>query len=135
LTAATGYRACKEAGVELRTAEYAGADPLGFVLSSNLNRRHLDESQRAMVAEKLATMTEGGDHCSNLSSGKVSQAQAAEKLNVSRTSVQAAKVVRESSSPELVRRVEQGEVSVSVSVRLCDIVVPAVARLTRWTRC
>ena len=47
-------RACGIAGVEPRFAELPdGQDPLQFVLDHNLHRRHLNESQRAMVGERL----------------------------------------------------------------------------------
>ena len=41
------YRACSVAGVEPLSVEFDGADPVAFVLSMNLSRRHLTPSQRA----------------------------------------------------------------------------------------
>lgn len=41
------YRACLAAGAEPRVIDFDGADPVTFVLSMNLTRRHLTASQRA----------------------------------------------------------------------------------------
>jgi ParB-like chromosome segregation protein Spo0J len=54
------WRACEKAGVKATTTDYRGNDPLGYVLSLNLNRRHLTPTQRAIVAENIVTTTHGG---------------------------------------------------------------------------
>ncbi len=88
------YRAGIEAGVAIRTEEFSGADPLAFVISANLRRRHLNESQRAMIAAKLETMKHGGprrgDQGANLHLGRD---KAAGMLNVSKRSVASAAAV------------------------------------------
>ena len=53
------YLACLEADVEPHFRTYEGDNPTAFVVSLNLRRRHLDESQRAMVASRLATLGDG----------------------------------------------------------------------------
>jgi hypothetical protein len=47
-------RACEQLGKEPNIRTFTGPDPVGFILSVNLHRRHLDTSQRAMVAASLA---------------------------------------------------------------------------------
>ena len=59
-----------------------------LVVSLNLTRRHLDTSQRAMVAAKLANMQKGRPSKTTENSVvSISQPEAANLLNVSRESV------------------------------------------------
>jgi hypothetical protein len=41
------YRACLQLGIKAQQFTFGGIDPVGFVLSHNLHRRHLTPSQRA----------------------------------------------------------------------------------------
>src|SRR5215831_6333986 len=106
------YRACEEAGVEPTFTVYSGDDPVAYVVSLNLRRRHLSESQRAMVAAKLATLQDGqrADLVEGLPIGRAS-----EMLNVGERSVARAREVQEHGTPELVHAVEQGAISVSAA--------------------
>ena len=47
------YAACLEIGIEPQTVEYDGEDPVAFVTSANLHRRHLTQAQKAEVVDKL----------------------------------------------------------------------------------
>lgn len=114
------YQACCELGIAATFVEFAGADPLEFVLARNLHRRHLDESQRALVAGRIATMRQGARTDLAQICAK-SQAEAAERLGVSRRSVQSAAAVLGAGIPELQRAIERREASVSAAA--------AVARL------
>jgi hypothetical protein len=85
------YRACQDAGVDTRFEMYDGDDPLAYVVSLNLKRRHLSESQRAMVAAKIANLGRGANqHTEGLPIGRSSRL-----LNVSERSVARAAVVRD----------------------------------------
>jgi N6-adenosine-specific RNA methylase IME4/ParB-like chromosome segregation protein Spo0J len=106
------HRACKEANVEPRFRTHKGADAVAFVISLNLHRRHLNESQRAMSAARLADMPQGAR--TDLSkNGATSQADAAALLNVSRHSVQNATKVLADGAIEVVAAVDSGTVTVT----------------------
>jgi len=105
-------RACEAAGVEPRFRTYEGDDPLAFVLSLNLLRRHLDESQTAMVAARMANL-EPGRPSEKAQICAVSQGEAAERTRVSRRTVQHATKVLLGGAEELVAAVDQGLVAVS----------------------
>jgi hypothetical protein len=47
------FKACQELDIEPITQEYSGSDPLDFVIAENINRRHLTESQRALLATEM----------------------------------------------------------------------------------
>lgn len=116
------YMAARQLGIEYPRVEYQGDDPLGFVISHNLKRRHLTESQRAMVAAKLAKVPHGGDRRSDQAENLplVSQEMAARQLNVSDRSIRTAKQVAEQGTPELAKAVEEGKVSVSAAASIVD---------------
>ena len=117
------YLACIEADVPIRTETYDGSDPLGFVHSANLLRRHLNESQRAMAAAKCANLQRGGYRRSNETANLRfhSQADVARKFNVSERNVNSAKRVQTKGVPSLVQAVERGEVPVSLAAKIAEL--------------
>lgn len=118
------YRACLQAGVEPQFIEVPdGADLNGLVISLNLRRRHLSESQRAMVAARLANMRQGRrtDIEPSAYLPEVSQHQAAQTLNVSERSLRHAKSVLSDGVPELMQAVDQGALAVSVAADLAQL--------------
>lgn len=116
------YRACEKAGVAPTFLQFTGKDPLTFVISMNLKRRHLTVSQRAMAAAKVATLRDGENK--GAQGCAASQADAAKAVNVSRRQVQKARVVRTQAKPEDVRAVERGEKTIDGVLRELSRVPP-----------
>lgn len=127
------YQACLELGIEPRFREWNGQGSLvAFVVSLNLHRRHLDESQRAMVGARIKPMFENEararqgartDLRANLrggDSGKASQ-KAAEAVNVSPRSVESASRVIERGVPGLADAVLSGNASVSAATEVATL--------------
>ena len=130
----------------LPTREWNGDGSLvAFVLGMNLHRRHLDESQRSMMAARATAMLEAeaeGRQKSGLKRGKESPSAsndahgktkgktaetAAKLLNISASSVERARKVIADGAPELVRAVEAGEVKVSRAAQIAKL-TPAEQR-------
>lgn len=118
------YKACLELGIEVDETELDKdlvPDPVEWVLSTNLHRRHLHPSQRAMIAAKMATLKRGrpssngnGQNCPLTGND-----DAAKLLSVSPRSVKAAKHVCEHGSKDLIEAVEACEITVSMAEKLC----------------
>jgi len=107
--------ACDKAGIKPTFRQHEG-DATRFIISANLRRRHLNESQRAMVAARLANLNKSdtlrqGSRPANLPIGAVSQPEAAELLNVGERTVRDAKLI-EREAPVLAEQVMRGEKSV-----------------------
>lgn len=138
------YRACLAAGLIddddgpdrikyfTRFVPAVDGDPLAFVMSKNLQRRHLDESQRAMVAARYANMRQGertdltaAEPSANLP--KVDQASAAKTLSISERALRYARRVQDHGEPELARAVDRGRLAVSVAEKASRL-APAIQR-------
>lgn len=121
------YRACLEierAAIVEAWTPVNGQTPLKFVVSRNLHRRHLNESQRAMVAANIANGLHGGERApgeqvANLQLAPT-QSQAAKLVNVSKRSVSDAKKVTAQADPEVAAAVVAGDVSVSDAAAVSD---------------
>jgi len=103
-------RACAELGLPLRTELFDGDDEAAraYVLATNIHRRHLTPSQRAMAAAALATRAPG--RAQSGTRAGLTQAEAAATVGVSERTVRDARAVLRDA--ELTDRVVSGELTV-----------------------
>lgn len=123
--------ACKIAGVEPRFEERQFASEsavIDFIISTNERRRHLNPSQRAMIAAELTKIGSASLHNKDeKQEGEpakpepkpISSEKAAKVMGVSRRSVESAKKVQ-TQAPALAGKVKAGEMSVSAAADLAD---------------
>ncbi|MEJ0003257.1 MAG: ParB/RepB/Spo0J family partition protein [Pararobbsia sp.] len=118
-------RACIELGIAPKVKSEESNELIALVISLNLHRRHLTETQRGMIAAKLANMqrvdTLRQRRSASLQNEPISQAVAATLLNVSPRSVATAVKVRGAGTPELIRAVEAGRLSLSAAATLIEL--------------
>ena len=120
------YRACQKLGIKPITVEWDGSGtPEAYVISKNVHRRHLNETQRAMIAARLATLKKGDvssqrnmtEDGVQICTPSLAAEQVGQLLNVSRRNIQYAKTVLNEGTPEEVEDLEQGHASVSTVAR------------------
>lgn len=117
------FIACTEAKIavpEDRFTPYIGDDPLGFVVSSNLHRRHLSVAQRSMIAVQVANMRRGRPP-KNTPNGGISQGTVARTFKVGKNSVQRAATVYHKGIPELANAVMQDQIPVHLAASIAEM--------------
>lgn len=110
------FNACLEAGIQPLFVEYDGDSPLNHVVSLNLTRRHLSESQRMMIGAKLADLGHGRPKKGANLPLKTSLKDASALLNVSQRGIKNAKKVLRESPQEDIEAIEKGEMTVNKAV-------------------
>jgi len=122
------YDACLLAEVEPKFEEFDDSviSPLDYVISQNLERRHLTDAERAVVAAKIANLKHGQrkDYASAADPPfgvSVTQAEAAERLNVKLRLVQRATKVAKDGIPELQKALDDKKISLSFAAEVAGL--------------
>jgi len=109
------HSAASDAGVKPVYVEYIGSDPRGFVLSRNMDRRHLSSGQKAAIASKIATMGVGQNQHSDEES--ISRDEAAKTLQTTTKAIQRYRFV-EKHNPKLADEVADGVVTLGEAEKI-----------------
>jgi hypothetical protein len=111
------YEGCLQAGVECKFIHLSKEiDPVRYVISKNLVRRHLSDTQRALLAATFANMPEGNPNNSTAQIcvvETISQQEAASMFDVSKRQVQKAKRILDSKNEELIKSVKEEKISLN----------------------
>lgn len=106
------FRACLEAEIEPTFVQWENSsDPRAYVVSKNLHRRHLNASQRALIAAKLADAKQGEIGGGHKAEHRIRLSDAAALLNVGKTTVTEAKKILSEGTPEQIKSIESGTAS------------------------
>ena len=114
------HDACLLLKIEPKFETFSGTfdEAESLVLSLNLARRHLDSSQRGIVAKRLAKYERGSSPNTSMDVFAMTQAEAATRLNVSVPTVKRAKYVNEHAAPEVIAEVDAGRMSIDKAQKL-----------------
>lgn len=122
------FRACEELGIKPTTKEFDGEDALQYVMSTNLQRRNLNQSQKAMIGRRWKVhyakinpqgsrndLTSGTSSTSDDESNK-NRDKAGEVAGVSGRYIDMAEEVI-SKRPEMEDKIMNGEVKIKQVIR------------------
>lgn len=127
------FAACKRLGIDAKTRVVSPLDPIAYVMSLNLHRRHLTPSQRAMVAARARGLyDEQAKDRMKLSEGRGQKGAvkvpdvnrgdardlAGKAASVSGTYVDRATKVLANAVPEVIQSVDEGRMSVTTAAVL-----------------
>lgn len=123
------FLACQKAKVRPLYRKFDGKDAISFVVSLNVQRRHLNASQLSMASGRIATLRSGqrADQVQGTPIGV-----AAAMTGASERGTQRARQVLEKGSKDLQRAVDSGDVSVSKAAAVVDL--PKSAQLAAATK-
>jgi hypothetical protein len=129
------YNACKSGGVLPKFVEFQGDDPALFVISQNINRRHLSITERVMLAKQLLAVEskraaqrqkrKAADLSASTDANKKDMGKATAKVakavGVSASSVERAITIEKSAIPEVQEAVESGVMSLREAARVAKL--------------
>jgi ParB-like chromosome segregation protein Spo0J len=120
------YRACQVLGIDPEAAEIdeeEGFDPVAWVLSMNLHRRHLGETEREAIGAKIANLKHGDVKTQkNDATNVASKYEVAEQLNVNAKGIERAKSAIKGGCKQLVEKLEAGEIPSSTAANFVKAV-------------
>jgi len=119
------YQACMELGLEPETECYQGKDPFSYAISLNATRRHLNQSQRAMLATDIATLKHGGNRNQGANLHlDMSINKASEQLQVSPRAIKAAKAIKKAAPPVVIKAIEKGSITLNAAQKVINNTEP-----------
>ncbi len=112
------YLAAQRAGTRFHATSFEGSDPISFVLSKNLLRRHLSASQRAGCIVAAHNWKQTGRPGKSAAAADFSTKQLAEQAEVSERTISHAKAAHSAGLGEAVR---EGSVSAERAAQIAKL--------------
>jgi len=121
------YQACKELDIEPITEQYSGVNPFNYAVSLNATRRHLTQSQRAMLAASIATLKKGELGNGRKLEGQICPPtikQASETLSISTSAIKTAKNIKENAPASIIKSIEAGTITLNAASKIIKNIEP-----------